>query len=494
MTVHMPPHDREILAALAQTNFFAFTWRAYQTLHPGEDRPFIPNWHIEAMCHALIEVAEGRCQRLVITVPPRHLKSICAAVALPAWLLGHDPGCRILVASYAQDLARKHSEDFRAILESDWYQTLFPRTRIAERGARIDEVRTTRRGFRKAVSLGGAATGFGADVLIIDDLLKAADATATSDTERARAKSYIEGTLLSRLDDKTNGKVIAIQQRLHEDDPVGYLLATGAYTHLNLPAIAETDEEIPLGGGRVHRRRKGEALFPQREPLETLERQRREMGSAAFNAQYQQNPIAPDGAILRWEWFGVYDDRPPRNWFQHVVQSWDLGMSDDPGSDPSVCTTWGFREKKWYLLDLLRDRLDYPELKRTVIRLHDEWVADRVVIEKAGSGIPLLQEIHREQSWRGWPFLPTLDKEVRFRAACARIEAGEVLLPRDAPWLEDFRHELMGFPNARHDDQVDSVSQFLNWLGGVGLRRMQARDPATGQRRRPSGRKRPSRR
>ncbi len=313
--MHMPPTDREIFAALAKTDFFAFTWRVFLTLHPDPARPFVANWHIEA--------TEGQCDRLVITIPPRHLKSICAAVALPAWLLGQDPGCRILVASYGLNLARKHSEDFRAILESAWYRALFPRTRIAERGARQDEIVTTRRGFRKAVSLGGAAMGFGADVVIIDDLLKAEDATSGSDTERARVKSYIEGTLLPRLDDKTHGKVIAIQQRLHEDDPAGYLLETGAYTHLDLPAIAATDEEIPLGGGRAHRRRKG-----------------------------------------------------------------------------------------------------------------------------------------------------------------------EVLLPRDAPWLEGFRRELMGFPNARHDDQVDSVSQFLNWLSSNRWLRVQARDPVTGRRERIRGRER----
>ena len=421
------------------------------------------------MCHALEEVRTGSTRRLVITIPPRHLKSIATAVAYPAYLLGHDPGCKILVASYSLDLARKHSDDFRTILESDWYCRLFPQTRITPRGTRGEEIRTTSGGVRKAVSTGGAVTGFGADYVIVDDLLKAQD--AASDTERERAKTYLDGSLLTRLNNPERGRIIAIQQRLHEDDPAGYLLSKGVYRHLNLPAIAEEDEAIATGPGTLHQREKGSALFPQRFDLGVLERLRREMGTAAFTMQFQQNPISPEGSQLRWEWFGTYDECPDRAWFQLVVISWDAGMSADPKSDYSVATIWGFRENRWYLLSVFRDRLDYPELKRAVMHLGEDWKADIVLIEKAATGIPLLQECHPRMRSRFRAVIPCEDKEVRFNAACAPIEAGRVLLPREAPWLADFRREMMGFPRTKHDDQADSVSQFLNWAVRQGFRR-----------------------
>ncbi|KAB2883317.1 MAG: phage terminase large subunit [Albidovulum sp.] len=469
-----PGLARQAADELSRASLFAFTWRVFDELHLGSGDSFIPNWHVQAICHELENLWRGENRRLVITVPPRHLKSIAAAVAFPAWLLGRDPSEKVIVASYGLDLARKHAEDFRRVVESDWYRRLFPRTRIAPRGARQDEIRTTRGGGRKAVSIGGAVTGFGADYIVIDDLLKAGD--ASSETERLRAQDYIESSLLSRFDDPRRGRVVAIQQRLHEDDPAGYLLSKGNYRHLNLPAIAEEDAQIPLGFGRVHHRRTGDALFPQRMDHAVLDELRRECGTAVFNMQYQQNPIAADGSALRWEWFKTCDEVMPRDWFQLVVQSWDTGMSSDPRSDYSVCTTWGFREGLWYLLDLFRDRLDYPELKRKALALGESWRADKVLIERAGSGIPLLHECHRIMPSRFREIKPIQDKEVRFNAACAPIEAGKVVVPRSAPWLPGLRTELLGFPRARHDDQVDSVSQFLNWTTGPGFFRTLPRD------------------
>lgn len=461
---------KKTVNALQRSSLFAFTWKVFETLHMGENDAFVPNWHVQAMCHALEEVESGNNRRLVITVPPRHLKSITTAVALPAYLLGQDPSTKILVASYGLDLAKKHSEDFRRILESQWYINLFPATRIAVRGARQDEIQTTAGGGRKAVSIGGAVTGFGADYIIVDDLLKAAD--ANSETEIERAKDFLEGTLISRFNNPKKGRVIVIQQRLHEDDPAGYLLAKGIYKHLNLPAIAEEDEDIQIRIGSVHQRKKGTALFPQVLDLDDLEFKRKEMGTANFNMQYQQNPLAFDGSVLRWEWFGTYEKRPDRSWFQYVVQSWDTAMSADPKSDYSVCITCGFRENKWYLLDVYRERLDYPQLKKEVLGLKERWNPERVLIEKAATGIPLLQDCRSMDRACFNAVQPVQSKDVRFNAACAPVEAGRLVLPREAIWLQDFKHELMGFPRAKFDDQVDSFSQFVNWASGKGFRRL----------------------
>lgn len=457
-----------------RASLLAFTWRVFDELHTSSRDVFILNWHVEAMCHELEALHAGTNLRLVITVPPRHLKSITTSVAFAAFLLGHDPSAKILVASYGLDLARKHSEDFRRILESAWYRRIFPGTRIAQRGARQDEIVTTRGGGRKAVSTGGAVTGFGADYLIVDDLLKAAD--ASSETELERARTFLESSLLSRFDDPRNGRVVAIQQRLHEDDPAGYLLGTGDYRHLNLRAIAEEDEQFQIGQGRSHVRKKGEALFPQRMDLADLEVRRREMGSANFNCQYQQNPTAPDGSVLRWEWFGAYEQKQDRSHYQTVVQSWDTGMSSDPRSDYSVCTTWGFLEGSWHLLDVFRDRLDYVELKKKLLALANIWQADKVLIEKAATGIPLLQECRLLSPVRFQAILPRSDKEVRFNAACAPLEDGKFLLPKEALWLEVFRRELQGFPRSKYDDQVDSFSQFASWSHSNGFYRTLPRD------------------
>ena len=285
-----------------------------------------------------------------------------------------------------------------------------------------------------------------------------------------------------------------VAQRLHEMDPPGYLLDKGTYRHLNLPAIAEEDQAISIGQGKVIQRNPGDLLFPERLSRDTLDRMRKEMGAAVFNCQYQQNPIAPDGSPLRWEWFGSYEGSERRDWYQLVVQSWDTGTSSDQRSDFSVCTTWGFRDRHWYLLDVWRGQLDYPDLKAKTLQLVRDWDPDRVLIEDAATGRPLLSELFRDDK-RYQRITPKDDKEIRFAAACAPVEEGTVLLPADAPWLAGFKRELQSFPRGRNDDQVDSFSQFLNWSKGNGFYRALGRDhPINQDRLRVRARQRPNRR
>ncbi|KAA9008749.1 phage terminase large subunit [Histidinibacterium aquaticum] len=467
--------------ALYRQNLAAFVQRVFVELH-NDGTDYVPNWHIDAICCSLEAVKTGSRKRVVITMPPRCLKSITTAVAFVAWVLGHKPQTKIIVASYGLDLARKHGHDCRRVMESRWYRRLFPDARLERRGTTQDELRTTKGGLRKAVSIGGAVTGHGADIIIIDDLLKAGD--ASSETELVRAQEFIEGSLLSRFNNPTEGRVVAIQQRLHELDPAGWLIGKGNYHHLNLPAIAEERQEIDVGRREPIVRQPGDLLFPQRLPRDYLDRLRAEMGSATFNMQYQQNPIAPDGSPLRWEWFGTYEEAPERHRLQMVIQSWDTGMSSDPRSDYTVCTTWGFLENKWYLLDLFRDRLDYPDLRKKVLRLQASWKADEVIIEDAATGKPLLHDCRREDRAKFILFPARDDKEVRFASSCSVIEEGRVVLPRSAPWLSELKRELLGFPRTRFDDQVDSVSQFLNWAKGRGFwRNLPADHPILRERR-----------
>ncbi|MEW2911459.1 phage terminase large subunit [Leisingera sp. JC11] len=492
MTLHDPQLALRTTSALYRTNFFAFVWKTFGTLHPGKECTFVPAWHVEAMCHELDNIRSGENTRLIINVPPRHLKSVTVAVAFVAYLLGHYPNAKIIVASYGLDLARLHSEATRKVMTSAWYQRLFPRTRLAKKGNTQDEIKTTEGGGRKAVSIGGAVTGHGADYIIIDDLMKAAD--ANSEAELTRAQEFIEGSLLSRFDNPSEGRVVMIAQRLHEVDPAGYLLDKGTYRHLNLPAIAEEEARIPIGQGRVHNRRTGDVLFPENVDRETLDRMRKEMGAATFNCQYQQNPIAPDGSVLRWEWFGTYDEVLPRTSYQMIVQSWDTGMSADPRSDFSVCTTWGFYGNKWHLLDVYRGQLDFPDLEAKAKGLVQKWDPERVLIEDAASGKPLLQTLNNDDRGRYRSIKPDKDKEIRFNAACSPVEARKVLLPREASWLPAFKRELQGFPRGRNDDQVDSFSQFLNWSTGNGFYRTLGREHPINQERRERSRVRQRRR
>jgi predicted phage terminase large subunit-like protein len=313
--------------------------------------------------------------------------------------------------------------------------------------------------MRKGVSVGGSVTGFGADLIIVDDCMKADDVKSV--TSREEVKGWFGNTLFTRLNDKQTGRILSIQQRLHEDDLPAMLLERG-YRHLNLPAIAEREEEVPIGPGRVHRRAVGDLLNPAREDRALLDRIRCELGPAVFSAQYQQDPVAPEGNAIRMEWFRTYNEPPPRNAFTKVIQSWDTGMSAAPTSDFSVCTTWGFRTDKWYLLDVYRQRLDFPDLRNAMIRLWQQWMPDRVLIEDAGAGKSVAQDIRLSGKFMPMLCRVSIDKMARFTGCFGEIESGNILLPVEAPWLDDLRKELRAFPHGRHDDQVDSLSQFIN--------------------------------
>jgi hypothetical protein len=259
-----------------------FVERAFTTVSPGDD--FVANWHLDAITHALTRVERGECRRLIITVPPRGSKSISTSVAFVAWLLGRDPTRRIICVSYSEDLARKHANDTRAVLAAPWFQRAFPDCRIDPRKNTELEVMTTARGFRLATSVGGTLTGRGGDFIVIDDPIKPQD--AMSQPARERGKDWYSNTLLTRLDDKITGAIVLVMQRVHVDDLAGHLLREGGWEHLNLPAIAERQETIAIGRGRVHVRQVGEVLHPTREPREILEGMRRAMGSSTFEAQY----------------------------------------------------------------------------------------------------------------------------------------------------------------------------------------------------------------
>lgn len=469
--------SRDTLDAGMRQHFALFLMRVYGELHPGKP-PLRLAWYVLAICHALVRAALTPGSRLAVSVPPRHLKSIAASVALTAWLLGRNPSLRIMVATYSQDLARLHATQCRMIMQTEWYRRMFPDTRIADDGNRILEIVTTSGGGRKAVSVGGTVTGFGADIIIVDDCLKAED--ARSEAARAEVKAWFDGTLATRLNSPGGGAIISIAQRLREDDLPAYLIEKD-YEHLCLPAIAERDEKIAIGPDSWYERQVGGVLDEQRQTRAELEQVRRTLGPQVFSAQYQQNPIAPEGNLVRMEWFPTYDEQVERDCYQAVVQSWDTASSDTSMADYSACLTLGYREGRWRLLDAFRGRLDFPDLKRAVLRQKRLWRPDEVLVEDANSGKSLWQEFRASGELRPIMCTPEGSKESRLVGITGQLEAGMCALPTEAPWLDEFRAELRGFPFARNDDQVDALSQFFIYYLLRGQWLLEERDKETGR-------------
>jgi len=452
--------------ALLRADFAGFAHRAFCELNPRAE--FAMNWHFEAIAAKLAAVYRGRVGRLIINVPPRHLKSHLASIAFPAWCLGHDPSTQILCVSYAQDLADKLARDCRHIITSDWYQRLFP-TRLSAQRQAVAEFETTAQGCRLATSVGGVLTGRGADIIIIDDPLKPEE--ALSQAQRQAANEWFDHTLYSRLNDKRKGAIILIMHRLHEDDLVGHVLAQEPWEVARFPAIAEDDETHIIEArleSRCVTRQRGEALHPEREPQEMLEQIRRTLGEYNFAGQYQQAPSPQGGGMVKAAWFRRYapNERPEE--FDRVVQSWDTANKASELSDFSVCTSWGIKGKDLYLLHVLRRRMEYPELKRAVCEQCEAFGASVVLIEDKASGTQLIQELVAEGLHPVTRYQPQADKIMRMHAQTAMIENGFVHLPKEAAWLPEYLHELTVFPKRKHDDQVDSTAQMLDWFKRAG--------------------------
>lgn len=441
--------------AASRRHFRLFLRRVMASVAPST--PYQHNWHVDAISSYLTAYERGEVRRLIINLPPRMLKSTIVSVAWPAWLLGHDPARRILAASYAQSLALKHSADCRAVMEAQWYQRIFPRSGIADGENTRGRFATIRRGYRRAVSVGGAVIGDGGNYLIIDDPLNAL--AAHSHNQREAVNQWFEHSWATRLDDKQRGVMVLVMQRLHAEDLSGYLLSKGGWEHLCLPAIAPTVMQVKAPG-YMRVRQEGEALFTAREPLTVLEQLKADVGAANFAAQYQQVPIKRAGAMVKPEWFTRYSERPEGT----VTQSWDTGFKAGAANDASACATFLTHEGKHYLIDMLVLRQEYPALKRSIVNHAARFKPDVILIEDKASGQSLLQDLKRETELPLMGVQPSGDKLARLMRVTPLMEAGKLVLPAYAAWLADFELEFFTFPDGAHDDQVDAVSQYLNWL------------------------------
>jgi len=451
-------NESDLQNELFRSEFTMFAIKAFEILNPVRKLNITPAFM--GISHVLGEVAAGRLSRVLITVPPRSGKSYLASSAFPAYLLGCDPSMRIIAASYSNELAAKFARDCRSIMGHERYRILFPDTTIQGKNTET-EIETSLGGFRLATSVGGTLTGRGGNLIIIDDPMKADE--AMSRATRDRTWDWFTGVASSRLDNKAEDKIIVVMQRLHADDIAARLIERGDWHHLCLPAIAECDQHFDIPGGRIVLRKAGDVLDPYREPLPVLERLKRDLGSSVFQAQYQQQPVPESGMMIKREWIQWYDRRPERKPGQLIVHSWDTAQKAGAHNDFSVGTIWLVQGADAYLLNVVRGRFDYPELRNKIREQYFREKPNTILIEETGVGTAVAQELGK-MAFPVLAFRVMDDKQTRMSVQSAKIEQGRLHLPRGANWIGDFVDEILAFPNGRHDDQVDTVSQLFAWL------------------------------
>lgn len=464
--------NKRELDAFVRRDLTLFIERSFSELNPQTQ--YLHNWHVEVVADALEQCRTGKLKRLIINLPPRSLKSQMASIAFPAYLFGHKPSSQIICASYAQDLADKLAGDCRSLMTSQWYEGLFPPTRLATRRPMLNDYSTTEMGFRLSTSVGGVLTGRGADFIIIDDPIKPVE--ALSETQRKSVNDWYDHSLITRLNDKKSGCVLLIMQRLHEDDLVGHVLQREDWKIIKFPAIAEENTSYTirtLYSEKTFSRNVGDALHAEREPLDVLAQIREIQGEYHFAAQYQQAPSPLGGGMIKTDWFKIYTPEELPKEFDLVFQSWDTANKSSELNDFSVCTTWGVRKSHLYLLHVFRKRLDYPDLRRAVKQQALLYNAKNILIEDKASGTQLLQDLQNDGLHGATAYTTSMDKIMRAHSVSSTIENGFVFVPTQADWIPEYLHEIASFPKGKYDDQVDSTSQALDWskqgMGSLGF-------------------------
>jgi predicted phage terminase large subunit-like protein len=462
----------ELDRALAERSFADFVRQAWPVLEPKTR--FQANWHIDLLCEYMESVASGEITRLIINVPPRSGKSLLATIFFACWVWAHNPAARFMFASYSSTLSGKHSIDRRALIKSSWYQRRWGATvKLADDLNLKAEFANTQRGHMIATSVGASATGRGGDFLMADDLINPDQ--ANSDLEREANIRWFDETYSTRLDDKRFGRMLVIEQRTHQADLTGHLLAQGGWVHVSLPAIAERKTVVvfPRSGKQIVREQ-DELLWPAREGRVELDAAKVRLGSFAFSAQYLQAPVSREGNLIKGDWLTEFyrpGGLPPN--FDSIVISIDTAFKTDRSNDYSamvvIGTLSGPRDgflPGHYLLDAWRGRVEFPDLKRKVVELQTTWRANKVLIEDAASGQSLIQELSVQTGLPLKPIKPDRDKFTRVAAICPILEAHRLILPENAGWREAFIAELTSFPGGAFDDWVDALAQALNDLRG----------------------------
>lgn len=440
----------------AKSDFLTFAKLAFQTVYPSEQ--LLEAEFMHAIAHILGRVDRGKEKRLIFNLPPRNLKTFLITICYSAWCLGHNPSKRIIIASYGDDLSQKFLRDIRKILNSLWYKTIFPETIISQRKNSGSELETTEKGFIFVTSTGSTLTGRGANLIIIDDPMKAAD--VFSEAHRKRVVDWFHNTLYTRLDSKQDSVLMVVMQRLHEDDLTGHLEQYEDFRKISFPAIATIDEKFKVAKGLYYRREKGSVLNPHHETIETLRATRTILGNHGFSAQYQQDPIPFDGTIFKKEYFRYFEDIPSYIQDQRIVVSWDTANTAGDNSDYTVGTVWSMSNHGFFLLEVVRVKEEFDGILRMIDRYMNKYPGSKLLIEPAGSGTSIIQMCKSRRIPVQYS-QPLDDKVTRALRQMAFFEHGLVFFKQDAPWLSVLERELLAFPNGKNDDQVDSITQAL---------------------------------
>lgn len=474
----------EEYTALLSQDQIAFTEQCFNTVSPGT--PYSDNWHIHCIIEHLQAVERGEIKRLIINMPPRSMKSIAVTIAWTAWLLGRNPSTQIIAASYSQTLSTKHNVDTRLILESEWYKTVFPDTVISKDQNEKQKFQTTARGHRIATSIGGSATGEGGDILIADDPIKPDE--ASSETVRTSTNEWIDQVFMTRQNDQNTGKVVNVMQRVHESDVSGHLRRKGHWHELILPAQFTKKTFITVGQ-RTWEKDAGEYMHPARLGNDVLNQLEKELGAYAFAGQYMQNPAPVGGGEFRTEWIQYYDNYA-QNFSAHGMNIYIMydpanSKKNKENEDPdyTAMVVIGLaKDNNYYILDLVRDRLNPTERIDILFELHKKW-------NKKGGKPPIVVSeqygmmtdnffLKKRQEELNYRFAikevgGKIKKEDRIRKAIPLFESKRVFLPRKIIYsnikgetvelVQKFvTEELEVFPVGRHDDLLDAFSRICD--------------------------------
>tara|TARA_R110000824_G_scaffold2970_3_gene13556 strand:- start:1345 stop:2883 length:1539 start_codon:yes stop_codon:yes gene_type:complete len=471
MTINPADLDlSQIQAELQTRSMHEFIKGAWDTIEPG--REFHDNWHIEAICEHLEAVSRGELNRLIINIPPRHMKSLTCAVAFPTWTWIHSPNKQFLFASYSKALSTRDNVKCRRLLSSPWYQKNWgDRFQLTTDQNQKSRFENNHNGHRIATSVSAGLTGDGGDIIVIDDPHNVKEAESV--TVREDTLEWFDTAVPTRLNDQITGAFVIIMQRVHENDLTGHILAKSSqdWTHLCVPAEYDTSHPHIYTStlkNPVHkkdpRKEDDELLWPARFPKDILQKLKSDMGSYAAAGQLQQRPAPKGGGILKRKWWRKWEHSTEPE-FVYVLQSWDTAYSerDNRKASYSACTTWGvFTMGGRYCIMIMhrwRDKLGYPDLRRKAKELHDEYAPDAILVEKKASGQSLIQDL-RQMGLTAIPYTPDRDKVSRAHVSSSLLEAGIVWYP-DRRWAEEVIHQCAVFPSGDGTDVVDTVTQAL---------------------------------
>lgn len=464
----MASDPRGLLPAIrrekAERSLSEFIRQAWHVIEPGTD--YVENWHIELISEHLKAVNDGECHRLIINIPPRHMKSIEATVCYPVWTWTRSPQKRFIKVSYSDNLSRKHNVLSREIIRSPWYQDNWRDVfQLKWDVNRQNEFENNHQGVMRSTSVGGALTGEGADVIIIDDPQN--PLMANSEAERQNSIDFFKNTLQTRLNDPKNGAFIIIMQRLHENDLTGYILSEDlGYTHLCLPAEAPERTVVTFPkSGRVLVREEGDILNPQRFDADVLAGLKKSMGSLQYAGQFQQVPAPAEGVIFRREWLHNFysDGACPQT---QDIQSWDMAFTKSEGSAKVAGFVMGRKGADIYVKDLVNDKMTFVESVAAVRTLSGKWTRARAkVVENKANG-PAIVDLLKKEIPGMVEFNPKGSKEERAISVTPYFEAGNVHLPdpKTHPWVDDLIRDLLMFPKGTYKDTTDALVQGILYL------------------------------